>query len=150
MHPGRPSLGRGSALLKLLQESRAGAEAPGSPASDSPFKAVSAAIAKVQLGPERQSETMPHPSDPEPVIEAASMEATYGAQSTSESTAEATAEAAPAQPDEDDLRQATVLKRGTAGSAVKLAANYVEVRQADGRCFAEYSVKMDPPVDEIK
>ena len=150
MLPGRPSLGRGSALLKMLQESRAGAaagsEASGSQAPDSPFKTVTAALAKIQVAPE------PQPLDdqptPEPVVQTTSAEATPEAQAQPAPTE--TAAEAEAQPDEDDLRQATIVKRGSAGSSIKLAANFIEVRQAEGRCFAEYSVRMDPPVDEIK
>jgi hypothetical protein len=43
-----------------------------------------------------------------------------------------------------------VVRMGKAGQPIDVAANYVNIRQINGRSLYEYTVTMEPPVDEIK
>jgi hypothetical protein len=132
MKPVRPVLGRGYGLLKRLQDLRVSAAAP---------EMLTASISQLHARP---SPSLPETPPSSPVENPVHRPLVADAPAETESEPETETTPSP------ETKREKVVRRGSAGSAVELAANFVRVGQADGRGLHEYVVTMDPAVDEVK
>ena len=120
----RLTLGRGSALLQRLKEKREREAALG-------LTSGMAELAVAEAPQEAGASATPAPSS---VVETC-----------------VSSGAIPKAPKPVEVKaRDPVVRMGKAGQPIDVAANYVNIRQLNGRSLYEYTVTMDPPVDEIK
>ena len=153
----RPTIGRGAALLKALQEKKKSeAEAEKKKAElEAQKKAESEAETRTSLAALKVSEgasAMPT-SEIAPPSGAETAPPSGSGPSASETTppkVQSSPPKSPSDPSAEPQRQETVVRKGSAGMPIDLAANFVRIQQAEGRSLHEYVVTMLPNVDELK
>ena len=141
----RPSIGRGSVLYKFSKVA-----AVASP--DSPTRAAIHALSQLVTGSPSATAVACEPAPEATASVLPSIAATSMPLIETESSTPALSETkAPGKTESAELeRRQTKYYRGTAGSPVKLCANFIRITQLKGRPLYEYTVEMWPSVDQIK
>ena len=179
----RPTIGRGSALLKALQDkkkaqleaeaknsltvrlaARLAAEATISEGASTSQEVPTSEGATTSQGVSTSEGATTHPtseaaSTAAPTVETApSSGAETAPQSGPEpkttppkapSASAASPPKSPTDPSEPKRRE-TVIRKGSAGMPIDLAANFVRISHQEGGALHEYTVTMEPGVDDLK